>query len=389
LLIIQKILSTQEMTTMRKALITVAALGAFAGGASAQSITLFGVIDLGVRAVKNGDGSTFKSLTRDGLASSRIGFRGQEDLGGGVKASFWLESAVGPDLGTAGTTPTSAAATGASADAKFFDRRSTVSLSGPFGEVRLGRDYTPTFTNVGSFDVYGATGFAGDGNLAGGGSPSAVGALGSGAGTRARADNSVAYFLPSILGGLNATVMAAAGEGTNTSNGNNRYIGARIGYAAGPIGVAGAYGRTRIPGNDDFRVWNAGASYDFSVVKLVALYHRADYTPAGLANRSQKLWVVGARVALGQGEFRATYQHSDISGGTIIRLRDQDDARQYAVGYIYNLSKRTALYADVGRLENRGLSALALSGGTTTGSGFGTVADRNSTGMVLGVRHSF
>ena len=192
-------------------------------------------------------------------------------------------------------------------------------------------------------------------------------------------------------------IMAAAGEGTNATNGNNRYVGGRVGWAGGPVNVAGAYSRTRIPGNDDFRLWNIGASYALPFVKLSALYHRADYRPSGLDNRSIKAWAVGANVPLGQGEIRATYQRSDMSGGrdtgviatSDIGLRNQDDARQYAIGYIYNLSKRTAVYADVGRLQNRGLSQLSISGGTMSGSNFGTVADRNSTALALGVRHSF
>ena len=74
---------------MKKSLIALAALGAFAGAASAQSsVTLFGILDTGIRAVKNGDGGTVKSLTNDGLAASRLGFRGEEDLGGGLKAAL-------------------------------------------------------------------------------------------------------------------------------------------------------------------------------------------------------------------------------------------------------------------------------------------------------------
>ena len=376
---------------MKKPLLVLAALGALSGAVSAQtsSVTLFGIIDLGARAVKNGDGGTVKSLFDGGLAASRMGFRGEEDLGGGLKAGFWLETPIFADVGGAGIATGAPAAGGATLAGKFFQRRSTVSLSGPFGEVRLGRDFNPSFLNLGEFDVYGTTGFAGNANLIGGGSLAAIGILGSGAGTIARVDNSVAYYLPGNLGGFYGSVMAAAGENTTTANGNNRYVGGRIGYAAGPINVAGAVARTRIPGNDDFRVWNVGASYDFSVVKLMALYHRADYTPAGLPNRFQKLWEISGRVPMGQGEFRATYQRSDIGGGTPIGLRDQDDARQYAVGYIYNLSRRTAVYADVGRIQNRGLSALAFPGGTAVGSNFGVVADRNSTAFNLGVRHSF
>ena len=99
-----------------KRILTVLALnGAASSGASAQSsVTLFGVVDVGVRQVDNG-GVRQSQLSTDGLSSSRLGFRGVEDLGGGLKAGFWLESQVNADTGT----------TNAS---RFWHRRSTVSL---------------------------------------------------------------------------------------------------------------------------------------------------------------------------------------------------------------------------------------------------------------------
>ena len=372
---------------MKKSLIALAALGAFAGAASAQSsVTLFGIVDTGIRAVRNGDSGTTKSLTNDGLSASRLGFRGEEDLGGGLKAGFWIEGLVGIDSGAGGFGPV-ANGNGGNTPFKQWNRRTTISLIGPFGEVRLGRDYLPTFSNLAAFDSYGAVGLGNILNLVGSAAANyPTGTLGSG-GNIIRADNSVAYFLPANLGGLYGTVMGAAGENTIQQNGNNRYVGGRIGYAAGPFDVAAAYGRTRIVGNDDLRVWNLGGSFNFGVAKLSALYHRGEYTPTGLAQISQRLWAIGANVPLGQGEFRATYQRSDVGGGIAanVGLRNEDDARQYAVGYIYNLSKRTALYTDVSRLQNRGGSLLAIPGGT----GVGFSGGQNSTAFALGVRHAF
>ena len=388
---------------MKKSPIACAALAALSCAASAQTstVTLFGVVDLAARAVKNGDGSTVKSLTSDGLAFSRLGFRGEEDLGGGLKASFWVEAGLNADVGSTGVVAPSTGTGGAAQGAKFFNRRSTVSLAGPFGEVRLGRDFVPSYLNLSQFDVYGGVGVGNLANLFGsGGTITTIsgtpppGTLGSNVGTLLRADNSVAYHLPANIGGVYGLVMAAAGEGTNTSNGNNRYVGGRIGWKGAAFDAAGAYARTRIPGSEDFRVWNVGASFTLPVatpVKLMAVYHRADWQPAGLDNRSQKLWSVSARVALGQGELRAAYQRSDIGGGgpAVVGLRNQDDARQMAVGYIHNLSRRTALYADLGRIQNRGRSQLTIPGGTLAGSNFGTADDRDSTALALGVRHSF
>ena len=123
---------------MKKSLLALAALTAFAGVASAQSsVTLFGIVDLSARGVDNGIG-TRSTINQDGNSSSRLGFRGVEDLGGGLKAGFWIEGALSADTGNA---------TG-----QTWQRRSTVSLMGGFGEIRLGRDYTPvSYTHL---DVY-------------------------------------------------------------------------------------------------------------------------------------------------------------------------------------------------------------------------------------------
>jgi predicted porin len=83
---------------MKKSVLALAVLGAFTGVASAQSsVTLFGIVDLNVRYVNNDD--TSYSLSQDGMSSSRLGFRGVEDLGGGLKASFWLEMGLAADTG--------------------------------------------------------------------------------------------------------------------------------------------------------------------------------------------------------------------------------------------------------------------------------------------------
>src|SRR5689334_23758725 len=136
---------------MKKSLLALAVLGAFAGAASAQSsVTLFGIVDVNVGQVKNETPTTSTKITRmstDGINSSRLGFRGVEDLGGGMKAGFWLEAGLAPDTGAQGGSNGISTVT--------FNRRSTVSLMGNFGEVRLGRDYDPSFWNLTVFDPFG------------------------------------------------------------------------------------------------------------------------------------------------------------------------------------------------------------------------------------------
>jgi predicted porin len=161
---------------MKKSVLALAVLGAFAGAASAQSsVTLFGVVDLNVMTVDNGD-RTY-SMGTDGMSSSRLGFRGVEDLGGGLKASFWLEAGVAPDTGrNAGTWGNGdlplAGTTAREGNQLFFNRRSTVSLSNQWGELRLGRDYTATFWNWTVFDPFGTNGVGAASNLALSGDPS-------------------------------------------------------------------------------------------------------------------------------------------------------------------------------------------------------------------------
>ena len=205
---------------MKKSLLALAVLGAFAGVASAQSsVSLYGTVDLSAKYVKN-DGSTRRlSLSQDGINSSQLGFKGTEDLGGGLKAGFLLLAGMNADTGTTNT--------------KFFNRRSTVSLWGNFGEIRLGRDYTPTFWNDTIFDAFGTNGLGDSSHV-----------LQLPTGTFVRADNGIQYFLPSNIGGVYGQFMAAAGEGGGnggTATNPGRYLGGRVGFAAGPFDVAGAY----------------------------------------------------------------------------------------------------------------------------------------------------
>ncbi len=124
---------------MKKSLLALAVLGAFAGAASAQSsVTLFGVVDLSANDIKNGNAHT-QSLQSNQLNSNRLGFRGIEDLGGGLKAGFWLEAAMNNENGNMGGS--SGITTPGAGVSQIFNRRSTVSLFSNWGELRLGRDY--------------------------------------------------------------------------------------------------------------------------------------------------------------------------------------------------------------------------------------------------------
>ncbi len=333
---------------MKKSLLALAVLGTFAGVASAQSssVTLFGIVDLSARSVKNGS-TTQKQLAQDGYNSSRLGFRGVEDLGGGMSAGFWIEGAINPDIGTSG--------------GQSWQRRSTVSLMGGWGELRLGRDYTPSFWNTTIFDPFGTNGVGAFTNISNN-------VLGTGATTYVRANNSVGYFLPGNLGGLYGQVQTSAGEGINA----NKQTSARIGYAAGPINVAASFGKTDTTPTE-YKHNNIAGSYNMGFMTLMLQYDMSDAGP-----REQKTWLLGAVVPMGQGELHASYVKGDQNGaGT-----DANDATQFAIGYVYNLSKRTAMYGTYSQLKNDGAAAFVV-------GGVGSAAGTKSTGYEVGLRHAF
>ena len=354
---------------MKKSLIALAVM-AFAGAASAQSsVTLFGILDTAITHGSASDGgNSWTGMTSSGYNSSRLGFRGTEDLGGGMSASFWLEGQLDTDDGTGR----------AAGNGLDFQRRSTVSLAGNWGEVRLGRDYTPSFWNYTVFDPFGTNGvgtnvmLTGVGVLAG---PSGAGVAG--ASTIVRASNQASYFLPKNLGGFYGQIGYWFGETDPASTGDG--YGLRLGYGAGPFNVALSYATTKDDANGDFSTWNLGGSWDFGMAKVMAQYGRdtADGV-AGGGDIDGRGWLIGGLVPVGAGEIRAAYSdyRIDAVGGDL-------RARKLALGYVHNLSKRTALYATVARVRNDNGMAITL-GGATAG-----VGDFDSTGYDIGIRHSF
>ena len=365
---------------MKKSLLALAVLGAFAGVASAQSsVSLYGTVDLNGRYVKNDGSAKRLSLSQDGINSSQLGFRGTEDLGGGLKAGFLLLAGVNADTG--------------SANGQFWNRRATVSLFGGFGEVRLGRDYTPTFWNTTIFDVYGTNGL---------GDSSGIKQLA--AADYVRANNMIQYFLPSNIGGVYGQLSLGAAEG----NSSGRYIGGRVGFAAGPFDVAIAYSTERVSTGgfsnvaglsgtavaENYKSLNVGGSYDFGVVKVVGYYQQEK-----VLSYKDQIISLGAIVPLGQGEIHIGGEQSKLDAPT---AADGNKVKKYALGYVYNLSKRTALYSTAALLDNgnatrvtlgnTAISAANSTGQWAAGTGSATAAPTaggKSKGIEFGIRHFF
>ncbi|MBK6472077.1 MAG: porin [Betaproteobacteria bacterium] len=258
-----------------------------------SSVTLFGIVDLTARSVKND--TSQKRLDGSGLSSSRLGFRGIEDLGGGLKAGFWLEGALNPDDGNA--------------SGFNFQRRSTVSLMGGFGEIRLGRDKVPTQLNWDAFDPFDNTGMGANTRLS---VASGIVPTGGTYGAFSRANNMISYITPSLVACSARPRWPRVKARWATS------MGLRAGYSGGALLAAVGYGNTEVTGAIDAKETNFGASYDLKFMKLIGFTSKLDIGPA-----SQDNWLVGATVPLRQPH-AARQLFGDGRQGEHRRARRQD-----------------------------------------------------------------
>ena len=305
---------------MKKSLLALAVLGAFAGAASAQSsVTLYGKLDLGFAKAA---GSADKQVA-DG-SKSRVGFRGVEDLGGGLKAMFQFEHRFNPDTGTVTNTA-------------FWHGLSTVGLGGSFGTVNLGRQYTAAYSlATGVIDPFGGDTVAG---LRGESLTKSV--------ARLRTDNSVRY--DGAFGGLKV----AADIAETPAGGVDRPYSVAAQYAAGPFMVAASYDN---PTGANDNLATLGGSYAFGPAKVSLGIGRGDNN----SNVRVKQALAGVTVSVGAaGQVLAGYAQEEV--GTA------DATKKVSLGYRHNLSKRTQLYTDVTRVND------LLSKTEKTGYDFGVI----------------
>jgi predicted porin len=351
----------------------VVTLACAVGAAQAQTqppVTVFGVLDVAYQMNTASGAASQNLLINDGNTSSRFGFRGAEDLGGGLKASFHFEGAVVITTGAGGATNVNNFGANTAAGAGLFGRRSTVSLTGPWGELRAGRDYVPTFNNLtASMHPFGTNGLGNAGQMF---YPVAAG--GTTARTNVRASNSIAYLLPANAGGLNGHFMVAQGltgaVGTSADNGN--YFGGRLGYAAGPLSLAIASGQTKY-NTGDYTQSNFAINYKVGPAKLMYLYGKNE---VGVTNTTANM--IGTQYDVGSGQVRASY--------TVLKAEKvANDANQWTIGYVHDLSKRTALYGNYSVVSNDGVGKTF-----SVGDGLAPIdAGGKSTGAQIGVRHAF
>ncbi len=308
---------------MKKSLIALATLGAFASVASAQSsVTMYGRVDLSVG--KNA-GSSAKVMQNG--SGSRLGMRGTEDLGGGMSAFFNIEHRFDADTGAQSAGPIAASATTNAAPlSRFWTGRSLVGLQGGFGKISLGREYTTAFLGSqlindpwGWDTVAASTGTAG------------ITALGIGT---VRNDSSLTYNFSAGGFSLGAQIAEATDTITRVQK---KPVNMSLGYAAGPVALNFGYEKTGAVAATSAKLWTLGGAFNLGAVKLGASYGKGETA----ANVERKGYMLTAVAPMGQGEFRAAYGKRKSGATTDISL--------IALGYHYALSKRTTLYADFAR----------------------------------------
>jgi len=358
---------------MKKSLIAIAVLGATSTAAFAQSnVTIYGIADVGIVSERGGVAGNNTKMESGAASASRIGFKGTEDLGGGLNAIFKLEAGVHLDDGTLDN-----------GNNKLFNREAYVGLSSKeAGTLTLGRQYTPYYETLRDVADPFALGMAGTAKN-----------LFPVAGVDTRNDNAVVYKTPN-LNGFTGAVSYSLGETAGDASAN-RQIGGSVGYSNGPLNVSLAYNSRN---NDTATVkTNAmghntliAANYDFKVAKVFGAYSQDKGLNSAPLN--------GANNAYGY-TFTPSQDSSDAligvsapvgdTPGTIIasfiRKNDKEvgnhDADQWAIGYSYALSKRTSTYVAYAKINNKNGAGYTVGNNTEAGSG--------DKAFNLGLKHTF
>lgn len=344
-----------------------------ANAQSTSSVTIYGVMDAGVQYL-DGANSLYR-VQSGGQSGSRIGFRGNEDLGGGLRAQFQIESGINLDDGSQG-------------QGAMWGRQAWVGLtSNQFGSVSLGRQYSSLYTLSNDFSSFA--------NLGGGASTAVIGgfgpngafepvrgstASGTGNGGPARVNNSLKYESPSFSG-FKVGGLWGMGE-ASTGAKNTRVTDVYGRYTASGLDVAIAYTQDKaLALGQNIAVITAAASYKFGDFKVNGGW--MDVNDKGATNQDgHGAWIGGDWKVSGPHTVRAQYVLNKADYGS------KGKTNAFGVGYQYDLSKRTDFYAMATRFNNSGTGYTnrynsAIPAGVTDAS------HRNITELMAGVRHSF
>jgi len=433
---------------MKKSLIALAVISATGSAFAQSSVSIYGVVDTGYRSVTSGV-NKFSGQANGSNSSNRLGFKGSEKLDNGITANFVMEGDLAPNDGTA-------------AGFRFL-RQSWVGASGSFGEVRLGRDYTPSFRHQLVVDPFGYVGVGSTANITSTveivpsiGAQAASNAAGTfvtanrgniattapaavslaalpasytfASPTTVRANNTFAYYSPDLNGFTAVGMYSAGAQNTNTERDLGRMMSLSLKYAQGPLTLGlvneetkgGNAGALSTPAGVTIRPVGSSNTSCTGGTSLVASPQTAgDYyclasATAGVAASDNQKWTTTLAVAsydLGVAKLNLGYRSDKASnvadfgkansmiysatapvmGNVTLKAMFIDKkvdgakaATQTSLGVVYDLSKRTALYATYANLKNE-----AGFGSVLGGSAVASKGGISSTGYDIGIRHNF
>jgi len=378
---------------MKKTVLALAAIAASSAAFAQSSVTLYGVVDASVESVKgnaNGKSTTFNRVSSGNLAVSRLGFKGVEDLGGGLKAKFQLEATVSAD-------------TGASASGRFFDRAAWVGLaSAEAGELRIGRQDSLIGAQIAEaigVQAYDASVVAGT-----------LGGV-----TYRRIDNALTYIAPTFVPGLTLSAQYSTTVDSTVTGGspavlnsaealNGSKLGRAYGFAAdfvqGPLSAGASY--INVNSSARLQQENVGlfayGAYDLGVAKLTAFYND-DTNDGNRAVNGNRLYGFQAAVPVATGlTVTGGYAYAknvtgyvfNTAGTSVINAAfgakgtKHDNAGIITLKAQYDLSKRTAVYALFTEVQNGDNARLAITAPSSP-----TTNDKSSRGVAVGLRHAF
>lgn len=350
---------------------SVALLFAASGAIAQTSVTMYGTVDAGI-AYNHGSSAGGKTLTLESgqQSYSRIGFRGTEDLGGGMRAIFLLEQGVQIDTGDSGYSTLGSGIfstdpfTGQS-NSGTFSSQAYVGLSSNYaGTVRMGRVYSPLYDAYMSIDPF-MNGFAAS-------MTNFFGTISDPLGRSApylRMSNAVIYNTPDNLAGFKGSLAYGFGEAPG-STGSDSQIGVSLGYANGPVTIAYAFHHANndTAGFEPFKSHFIGGKFNFGMAAVHAAF---DQNKISDTFKTQD-YMIGVTVPFGASSIFADYTHKKD------KVISDANANQFGIGYTYNLSKRTNLYTAYTYVRNKTNSAINTD---TAGTNVNT--------FQIGMRHMF
>jgi predicted porin len=319
--------------------------------ASAQSsVAIYGTVDAAVAREDTGAPGGNRSVINSGNQSSnKVGFRGVEDIGNGLKAVFNLEAGLALDTGVG--------------DAALFGRRAVVGLEGAFGALTLGREYTPIADVAAATDINGQ-GFYGT-NLS---------SFNTGRLTR-RISNSVNYRSNAMSG---FKLGLAYGLGETSTGPSQDLMGVGVSYTLGNLYLGAGYHTIERQVSGDDKDMMFGVAYKIGDVELKGNYMAAD--PIGANNKYEQV-NLGASYAFGANKLFANVQRNEMESGA--------KGNAFSLAYSYTLSKRTNVYASYATLRNNATGLFGLNSPGTNVTPPATAPGADPSVLALGVRHSF